>query len=67
MWFGVNLYQEKFPVGSEVVINDLVLLENFRASWKLHHPLEKEQIAFANQSTSVEAVDFIMGATFSTG
>jgi len=40
------LYQEKFPVGSNVRIKDRPLLEEFHRTWKYHHPLSTEQIGY---------------------
>jgi hypothetical protein len=55
------LYQEKFPVGSNVRIKDRPLLEEFHRTWKYHHPLSTEQIAYGGHSDFIVRVSFYHG------
>jgi hypothetical protein len=55
------LYQEKFPVGSNVRIRDRPLLEEFHRTWEYHHPLSTEQIAYGGQLDSIVRVSFYHG------
>jgi hypothetical protein len=54
-------YQEKFPIGTAVRVAELSQLEQFRRLWKLHHPLEPEQLSFAGRVTAVATVGFYHG------
>jgi hypothetical protein len=55
------LYREKFPVGSKVRIKDAAQLEEFKRTWKLHHPISSEQIACGGRLDSVVSVGFYHG------
>ncbi len=55
------IYQEAFPVGCKVVVVERNDLAEFRAKWKLHHPLVEEQLAFAARAAQVESVGFYHG------
>jgi hypothetical protein len=55
------LYTEKFPVGSRVRIADLEFLEEFKRSWKYHHPLESMQLERAGVVATVSKVGFYHG------
>jgi hypothetical protein len=46
-------YQIEFPEGARVRIASRPELERFMQDWHLHHPLLPEQLAFANQITTV--------------
>lgn len=52
------LYNEDFPVGSQVRIADLQQLQEFDQTWKYHHNLEPTQLAYAGRTASVERVSF---------
>jgi hypothetical protein len=54
-------YQALFDVGSAVRIQSSDELEEFRSSWKFHHPLTDEQLANADRSATVETVGFYHG------
>jgi hypothetical protein len=54
-------YREAFPVGSAVRIADRASLEAFMESWRYHHKLQPEQLAYAARSTRVEEVGFYHG------
>jgi hypothetical protein len=54
-------YSASFEVGTPVRIRSLDELNAFRKSWKFHHPLADEQLAFAHRSATVETVGFYHG------
>jgi hypothetical protein len=54
-------YKEDFPTGTLVRINALPELERFRAEWKLHHPLQELQLAFAGRTACVKDLGFYHG------
>lgn len=54
-------YESLFEVGQQVRIQSLDELQAFRESWKFHHPLVEEQLAFAGQSATVASVGFYHG------
>ena len=54
-------YREKFPVGSTVHIASRVTLEQFRESWRLHHPLMLEQLDYADHEAVVQEIGFYHG------
>jgi hypothetical protein len=54
-------YSEEYPIGSEVRIASRSRLEDFQRTWKLHHPLEDRQLAFAGRSATVQDVAFYHG------
>lgn len=54
-------YKEKYPVGTQVRIADRESLEDFRATWKYHNPLQPEQINYASEVTTVKKVGFYHG------
>ena len=54
-------YRSLFEVGSPVRVQPLNALHAFRSSWKLHHPLTDEQIAFADQSAIVATIGYYHG------
>src|SRR5579862_7579940 len=49
-------YKEAFPAGTTVRIADRTFLENFLATWKYHHNLIPEQLAYADQKAKVKGV-----------
>jgi hypothetical protein len=57
----VPAYQERFPVGARVRIAGRSKLELFRKQWTFHHPLEPEQVSFADRETTVKEVGFYHG------
>jgi hypothetical protein len=56
-----TLYTEKFPVGSRVRIAHRDFLEDFKRSWKYHHPLVSEQLERAGMLGIVSKVGFYHG------
>ena len=54
-------YKESFPVGSTVRIVDHSKLLEFQQTWKLHHKLSAEQLAFAGRPARVKGVTFYHG------
>jgi hypothetical protein len=54
-------YREKFPLGSNVRIKDGALLEEFKRTWKLHHPISSKQIACGGRLDRVAQVFFYQG------
>jgi hypothetical protein len=54
-------YQAEFPKGSKVKIADRPFLENFLATWKLHHPLEPTQLDYADKTAEVKSVGYYHG------
>lgn len=56
-----GLYNEEYPVGTIVRIAERNELENFRKTWKFHHPLKAKQLAFANKTGKVKEVSFYHG------
>lgn len=54
-------YREEFPVGTFVRIRELPVLERFRETWRLHHPLTDEQLACAEREAKVVQVGFYHG------
>ena len=51
-----NIYNEAFPKGSKVKIENRSYLENFLDTWKLHNKLKPEQLSYADQIAEVESV-----------
>ncbi len=49
------------PVGTKVRIADLPVLKDFKAQWRLHHPLDPIQLEFAGQTAKVVTVGFYHG------
>lgn len=49
-------YKEAFPFGTAVRVADRASLEAFMASWRYHHKLQPEQLAYAERATTVEEV-----------
>jgi hypothetical protein len=54
-------YKEAFPIGTEVRTADQAFLKKFAASWKYHHKLQPEQLAYGGRVTEVKAVGFYHG------
>ena len=55
------LYKEKFPIGSTVRIVDAWRLKEFQQTWKFHHKLNPEQLAYAGKVAEVDKVGFYHG------
>ena len=54
-------YQERFPVGTSIRIADAIALREFMQHWKLHHPLQAEQLKFAGLASKVSRVGYYHG------
>ena len=54
-------YQALFEVGAPVRVQPLGALHAFRCSWKFHHPLTDEQLAFADRSATVATIGYYHG------
>jgi hypothetical protein len=56
-----GLYQVDFPVGTKVRIKPREYLEEFRRTWKFHHPLDDSQLAYGGQSATVLSISSYHG------
>jgi hypothetical protein len=54
-------YKEAFPNGTKVRVADRAFLEQFMVEWKYHHKLRPEQLPYADQEATVQAVGFYHG------
>jgi hypothetical protein len=54
-------YKESFPVGTRVQIAPCAELEQFRETWRFHHPLQLEQLTYAAREATVSHVAFYHG------
>lgn len=54
-------YNAEFPAGSRVRIADRAVLETFREEWRLHNPLQPEQLEFGGQLATVADVGYYHG------
>jgi hypothetical protein len=54
-------YKEAFPAGTKVRIADQAFLKDFAATWKYHHKLQPEQLAYAERVAKVKGVAFYHG------
>ncbi len=54
-------YKEAFPVGTAVRIADRPFLDDFIATWKHHHKLQPDQLAYADRAAKIEHVGFYHG------
>jgi hypothetical protein len=54
-------YKEAFPVGARVRIGSRAVLGTFARDWKLHHPLQPEQMKYAGTQATVKSVGFYHG------
>jgi hypothetical protein len=54
-------YKAEFPQGSTVQIANRAFLENFLETWKLHNPLNPNQLNYADKSAEVKSVKFYFG------
>jgi hypothetical protein len=54
-------YNADFPKGSKVRIKSRQFLENFRRTWKYHHPLEESQVAYGGRVAEVDSVGYYHG------
>ncbi|MDT8070335.1 MAG: hypothetical protein ROO76_19375 [Terriglobia bacterium] len=54
-------YREEYPIGTTVRIKSADVLQQFYRSWKFHHPLTADQLAFFGRTTTVKGVSFYHG------
>jgi hypothetical protein len=54
-------YQEQFPKGTKVKIADRAFLDDFKATWKYHHPLTDEHLRYAGARSQVKGAGFYHG------
>ena len=54
-------YIEQFPVGTRVRIADRAALERFQREWRLHNPLQADQLSHAGRQAMVSDVGFYHG------
>jgi hypothetical protein len=55
---GPTPYKEAFPAGTEVRVAERKFLDDFLTTWKYHHKLQREQLAYADAVSKVEEVSF---------
>jgi hypothetical protein len=56
-----GVYKEKYPPGTFVRIVDRSSLEEFRQTWRYHHPVASEQLEYAGSTAKVASVGFYHG------
>ena len=56
-----GIYNADFPTGTLVRVASHPQLEEFIRTWRLHHPLTQEQLAFAESQGKVVEVSFYHG------
>jgi hypothetical protein len=54
-------YSPSFDIGSEVQIAGAEVLERFLQAWRLHNPLQKEQLEYAGKLARGARVGFYHG------
>jgi hypothetical protein len=54
-------YEALYPIGSRVRIASKTRLEDFKRTWRFHHPLAAEQLAYADREAMVRDVSFYHG------
>ena len=54
-------YNPEFQANTHVRIADRQHLEEFKRSWRYHHPLTEEQLDFAGRAALVESVGMYHG------
>ena len=54
-------YDALYPWGTRVRVRDLHELQEFKRTWKYHHPLHDEQLPFAGQEARVSEVSYYHG------
>jgi hypothetical protein len=55
-------YNADFSEGVKVRIKSFSFLNEFRRSWKYHHPLQANQLQYAGQIATVASVSYAYGA-----
>jgi hypothetical protein len=54
-------YNADFPVGTKVRVADKAFLEEFKKTWRYHHPLDADQLNHAGATAEVEKVGYYHG------
>jgi hypothetical protein len=54
-------YNPEFPAGTLVRVANLSHLQEFKGTWRFHHPLTEEQLAYAGVEGRVVDVAFYHG------
>lgn len=54
-------YNAEFPVGTRVRIAERAFLEEFRKTWRYHHPLQPDQLPCAGVVAEVEKIGYYHG------
>jgi hypothetical protein len=55
------IYKADYPKGTLVKIASLRDLQEFRESWRFHHPIQPEQLTHADQISLVNSISFYHG------
>ena len=54
-------YEEQFKVGTKVRVASRAALDQFRVTWRFHHPLVDVQLDWADREAAVQEVGFYHG------
>jgi hypothetical protein len=54
-------YNAEFPTGTHVRVVERDVLEEFRKTWRYHHPLSEEQLDYGGHSARVKEVGYYHG------
>jgi hypothetical protein len=54
-------YNAEFPAGTLVRVVSRQRLESFKTTWRFHHPLSEDQLAYAGAQSKVVDVGFYHG------
>ena len=57
----MGVYHEEYPEGTLVRVVERPSLEEFRRTWRYHHPIATEQLAYAGSIARVASVGFYHG------
>jgi hypothetical protein len=55
----MGAYKENFPTGSMIRSVNSEQLAEFARTWKFHHPLQPEQMKFADERLKLQGLRFI--------
>ena len=54
-------YKEEFPIGRLVRVVPRERLEDFKRTWRFHHPLAPDQLSFGGRDAKVREVTYYDG------
>lgn len=54
-------YNAEFPAGTHVRLADRDSLEEFKRTWRYHHPLTEEQLDYAGRTALVKSAGYYHG------